>query len=54
MKILLLATLLAPPLSAMAMQHFLTADWYENGNHFCKYDDGSVMNVGVNVCTLSI
>ncbi len=54
MKHVLIVILFTLPLSAMAMMHFLTADWYANGSHFCKYDDGSVMNVGVNVCPLSI
>jgi len=40
--------------SAFAMPSFLVSEWYANGNHFCKYDNGSVLNVGPILCPLSI
>ena len=40
--------------SAMAMTHFLVAQWFENGNQMCRYDNGTVLNVGVNLCPLTI
>lgn len=42
-------------LSAHAqMTYFLVAQWHENGNQFCKYQNGTVLNVGINLCPLSI
>lgn len=46
------AAALASP--AYAMKYFLTAQWHEGGNKFCKYSNGTVMNVGVKVCPMSI
>lgn len=40
--------------SAYALQHFLVSEWYQNGQHFCKYDNGTVLNVGYQLCPLSI
>ena len=37
-----------------AMTYFLTAQWYENGNHMCKYGNGTVLNMGYKICPLSI
>lgn len=39
---------------AYAMTYFLTAQWYAGGSHFCRYGNGTVLNVGVQVCPLSI
>lgn len=39
---------------ASGMTYFLEAQWYENGNHFCRYGNGTVLNVGARVCPLSI
>ena len=39
---------------AYAMTYCLVADWYENGNHMCKYSNGTVLNVSYNICPLSI
>ena len=39
---------------AYAMTHFLVAQWYENGDQMCKYDNGTVLNVGYKICPLSI
>lgn len=51
-KTLLLALLV--PFAAHAMTYFLTAQWTEGGSRFCRYGNGSVLNVGPNVCPLSI
>lgn len=47
-----LAFVLASP--AYALTHYLTAQWVQNGNQMCRYDDGTVMNIGVGLCPLSI
>lgn len=39
---------------AYAMTHFLIAQWHENGDQMCKYDNGTVLNVGYKICPLSI
>lgn len=39
---------------AWAMKHYLVAQWLENGNQMCKYDNGTVLNVGARICPLSI
>ena len=56
MKKLLIITLFSFSIYAMAyeLQHFLVSEWYTNGQHFCKYDNGTVLNVGYNLCPLSI
>jgi hypothetical protein len=36
------------------MTYFLTAQWVDRGNRFCRYQNGTVMNVGINLCPLSI
>jgi len=36
------------------MTHFLTAQWLDNGNRFCRYSNGTVLNVGFSVCPMSI
>lgn len=47
-----LAAALATP--AYALTSFLVAEWYANGSHFCKYDNGTVLNVGIRLCPLRI
>lgn len=47
--------LTATPLVAQNMTYYLVAQWVgDYGNRFCKYGNGTVLNVGVNVCPLSI
>lgn len=36
------------------IRYFLVAEWFEGIGHFCKYSDGSIINVGTNLCPLSI
>ena len=40
--------------SQAQMMHQLVAQWVENGNRFCKYSNGTVLNVGISLCELSI
>lgn len=44
---------MAAPASA-EMTYFLVAQWFQNGNQMCEYSNGTVLNVGVRVCPLSI
>jgi len=36
------------------MTYYLTAQWVEGGNRFCRYGNGTVLNVGYQICPLSI
>jgi len=54
MKIAFVIVGLIFSMSVLAMTHFLTDEWYKGGDHFCKYDNGTVLNVGVNICPMSI
>ena len=36
------------------MTFYLTAHWLENGQQFCKYSNGTILNVGYNYCPWSI
>lgn len=54
-KIFLVVLLTLASTSSYAdITHFLTAQWMENGNRFCRYDNGTVLNVGINLCPLTI
>jgi hypothetical protein len=44
----------ATPAEAQYMTYYLTAQWTEGGNRFCRYGNGTVLNVGYRVCPLSI
>ena len=39
---------------AYAMTYFLVSQWYEGGNNFCKYSNGTILNVSYKLCPLSI
>lgn len=54
MRTLLLAGAMLAASPAYAMTYYLVTQWFENGNHFCKYGNGTVLNVGAKVCPLSI
>ena len=54
MKKLVALMLLVVALPAYAMTYFLVAQWYERGSQMCKYGNGTVLNVGANVCPLSV
>ena len=45
---------LAVSVPAHAMTYYLVAEWYENGSHMCRYGNGTVLNVGIRLCPLSI
>lgn len=54
-KLIIAATIaLASAAPAYALASFLVAQWYENGNHFCRYSNGTVLNVGYRICPLQI
>ncbi|RPI18834.1 MAG: hypothetical protein EHM65_01925 [Acidobacteriales bacterium] len=46
--------LTATPVAAQTITYFLTAQWVEGVNRFCRYGNGTVLNVGVQLCPLSI
>lgn len=57
MKKLILAAVLAAtlaPTAAYAMTYYLTAQWLDRGNRFCRYGNGTVLNVGYSICPMSI
>lgn len=37
-----------------APKAFLESQWLEGANRMCKYTNGTVLNVGVGLCPLSI
>jgi len=43
-----------PAAAQYQMTYYLVAQWFENGSHFCRYGNGTVLNVGARVCPLSI
>ena len=56
MKKIIIAVVLAAiatPASAQ-MTHYLVRQWFSGGNQFCQYQNGTVLNIGVGVCPLSI
>lgn len=44
--------ILAP--AAASMDYYLVAQWLDRGDRFCRYSDGTVLNVGVSTCPLKI
>ena len=42
------------PCAVFAMTYYLDSEWVEKGNRFCKYGNGTVLNVGYKTCPLSI
>jgi hypothetical protein len=56
MKIIIAAALAlaATPAIAQGMTFYLVAQWVENGNRFCRYSNGTVLNVGYSICPMSI
>ena len=39
---------------AHAATAYLVSSWFENGNQMCRYDNGTVLNVGSRTCPTSI
>ncbi len=58
MKKLVIAGMLAatavPAVAQYGMTYYLVGQWMERGNRFCRYGNGTVLNVGVSLCPLSI
>jgi len=54
MRTLVFCLILFVANSASAMTYFLVNQWYSQGNQMCQYGDGTVLNVGVRICPLSI
>lgn len=56
MKKLLVSMALITVVSVSQAQimYQLVAQWIEKGNRFCKYSNGTVLNVGISLCELSI
>lgn len=44
----------AAPADAQHLRAFLVSQWFENGNQMCRYDNGTVLNMGAKLCPLSI
>ena len=54
-KILLgLAAAVSFATPAYAMTYFLVSQWYEHGDQMCKYGNGTVLNVGIHICPLTV
>lgn len=56
MKTMIAAVALASAcLSAQAQTHsYLVEQWFQGGANMCRYDNGTVLNVGSRVCPLKI
>ena len=54
MKTLIFSLTLLVANTAFAMTYFLTNQWMSNGNQMCQYGNGTVLNMGVGLCPLSI
>ena len=52
--LLAVAALVCAPIAQAQVKHFLIGQWYEKGSQMCKYDNGTVLNVGASLCPLSI
>jgi hypothetical protein len=47
--------LYAIPVAAQQREYYLVSQWVgDYGQRFCKYGNGTVLNVGVNPCPTSI
>ena len=54
-KSVLIACVTFAALSAQAqVLSFLVEQWWDNGRQMCRYDNGTVLNVGARTCPLSI
>lgn len=54
MKKILFSLLVVFSANAYAMTYFLTKSWWSNGNQMCQYGNGTVLNMGISLCPLSI
>ena len=48
------ATMLATSAPAHAMTYYLVAQWIDTQGRFCRYGNGTILNVGFRLCPLSI
>ncbi len=39
---------------AQGFRAMLVSQWIDGGNQMCRYDNGTVLNVGARICPLSI
>lgn len=53
-KLIVLAVSMLAFSAQAQLVSFLTAQWFEHGNQMCKYDNGTVLNMGIRLCPLSI
>lgn len=50
-----LTLLAASPAFSQTREYYLVAQWVgDNGQRFCKYGNGTILNVGVRPCPQSI
>ncbi len=54
MKYLFLVFLTAVSFYSFSMTCFLEDEWIRDGDQMCEYDNGTVLNVGIRLCPLSI
>ena len=54
MKTLMVVLVLASGVAHAQMLAFLVKQWSKNGQQFCQYDNGTVLNVGAGICPLNI
>ena len=40
--------------SSYGMTYYLKKQWLEKGNRMCQYGNGTVLNIGIGLCPLSI
>lgn len=54
MKRGLFAALALASMGALAQRYvptyYLVSEWFDNGNQMCKYDNGTVLNMGRAMC----
>lgn len=53
-KIIALLALSALAVANAQTLSFLVKEWTKDGNRFCEYDNGTVLNVGIKLCPLNI
>lgn len=53
-KVMIVAGLMSISQPAMALSYYLERSWHKNGNQFCQYSNGTILNVGWRNCPLKI
>lgn len=54
MRIALAIIALSVATPAYALSAYLVREWTQNGDQFCEYENGTILNVGARVCPRSI